>query len=245
MLFSILVASIAEALVSFLAGVAVILNEKRFMRFVHWVISFAVGVMLGTVFFDILPETFELLEPEAALPWVLCGFLAFFVLEKLLFWYHCHDGVCEMHASAYLVLVGDAIHNFIDGVFIAFAFAAGFPTGILAAIAVILHEIPQEASDFAVMLHGGFSKKRALFWNTVVSITTVVGALVGYYLSASIQYVGILLALVAGNFLYVASADLIPELHHRHGSRSSVMQVMLIVLGVLLIGSLGAYLHGH
>jgi len=243
MFISILLASIAEALVSFLAGVAVILNEKRMMRVVHWVISFAVGVMLGTVFFDILPETFHFLEPEMALPWVLGGFLAFFVLEKLLFWYHCHDGVCETHASAYLVLVGDAIHNFIDGVFIAFAFAAGFSTGILAAIAVILHEIPQEASDFAVMLHGGFSRKRALFWNTVVSITTVVGAIIGYYLTISFGYIGILLALVAGNFLYVAAADLIPELHHKHGSRSSIMQIALIVAGILLVYTVGMFVH--
>ncbi len=243
MFLSILIASILESIVSFLAGVAVILNERRVMRVVHWVISFAVGVMLGTVFFDILPETFELLEPKVALPWVLGGFLAFFALEKLLFWYHCHDDVCETHASAYLVLIGDAIHNFIDGVFIAFAFSAGFSTGVLASIAVILHEIPQEASDFAVMLHGGFSKKKALFWNTVVSITTVVGAIVGYYLTVSVGYIGMLLALVAGNFLYVAAADLIPELHHKHGSRSSIMQIILILAGVLLVATIGTFVH--
>ncbi|MEK7630615.1 MAG: ZIP family metal transporter [Patescibacteria group bacterium] len=235
MLLSILVASILESLVSFLAGVAVIYNEKRMKSLVHGVISLAVGVMLGTVFFDILPETFELIEPKAALPWVLGGFLVFFVLEKILFWYHRHENEESIHASAYLVLWGDALHNFIDGVFIAFAFAAGFPTGVIASFAVILHEIPQEASDFTVMLHGGFTKQKALFWNTFVSITTVVGALVGYYVALSHEWIGFLLAVVAGNFLYIAAADLIPELHHKHDSRSSVAQVLLVFVGVFVI----------
>lgn len=231
-LFSILIASVLESLVSFFASLAVIVNEKRVRTFVHWVISFAVGVILGTVFFDILPEAGEFASYESLFPMVLVGFLIFFILEKALIWYHCHEDECTTHTTGYLVLLGDAVHNFIDGVIIALTFLADIRLGIITSFAVILHEIPQEVSDYTIMLHSGFSKRSALFYNVLLSFTTIIGALIGYFIGSGGNIIGYLLALVAGNFLYIAASDLIPELHHNHRSSSSVLQVVLVLLGI-------------
>lgn len=240
----IIIASVAESLVSFGASLAVIVNEKKVRNFVHWFISFAVGALLGVVFFDLMPETFEFIGAEKALPWILAGFLLFFVLEKFLFWFHRHEHKHEASGNAgYLVSVGDAIHNFIDGVVIALSFAADARLGFVTTIAILLHEVPQEVGDFAVLLHSGFSKRKALFYNVFVSLSTIAGAVVGYYLPIQEQVLGILLAVVAGNFLYLAAADLIPELHHNHRSSSSVVQVLLIGVGVLLVYTVGIFFH--
>ena len=236
LLNQILLVSFLEALVALGAGIAVIVYAAKINRLLHWVISFAVGAILGATFFDILPEAFEMMDPKSALFWMLFGFVMFFVLEKFLFWYHCHEGECSIHAMSYLILVGDGIHNFIDGVIITLAFLVDPSLGFTAAIAVILHEIPQEVSDFTIILHGGMQRARALFWNFVVALTVVVGALLTYMAANSIEFViGPLLALVAGHFLYIAASDLIPELHHTHGKASSIAQIFLLIGGITII----------
>lgn len=237
----IILASIAESLVSFFASVAVIINEKSVRRFVHLFISFGTGALLAVVFFDVMPEAIETIGQEQALPWILVGFLIFFVLEKFLSWYHYHEdeGISQLSSVGYLVSVGDALHNFIDGVIIALSFSAGLVLGVASTLAILLHEIPQEVSDYVIMIHGGFSKRKALVYNVLISLTTLAGALVGYYLASAVHVLGYMLAIVAGNFLYLASADLIPELKHQHGSRSSLMQVVLIAFGIGLVYFLG------
>lgn len=237
-LVAIILASLAESLTSFFAGVAVIVNEIRVRKFVHWVISFAVGVLLGVVFLDLLPETFEVFgDIEGALIWVLVGFLLFFVFERFLLWFHRHEE--DRGTAGYLVLFGDAVHNFIDGVIIAIAFLTDFGLGVATSIAVILHEIPQEVSDFTIMLHSGFTRGRAMFFNVLVSVTSIIGALAGYALAGEIGFIGILLAIVAGNFLYLAASDLIPELHRAHKSTSAVGEIFLTLAGIFLMYYLG------
>jgi len=228
----IILASIAESLVSFAAGVAVIFAERRARHIVHWVISVAVGVLLGVVFFDLLPETIDRLG-DAAFSWVLAGFVGFFVLERFLVWFHRHDS--ERSVAGHLVLIADGAHNFIDGVIMALAFLTDMRLGVVTTAAILVHEIPQEVGDFTILLHSGYSKKKALIANVAVSLTTIIGALVGYALGGQIGFVGILLAVVAGNFLYLASADLIPELQHEHRAASALLQIALVIGGILLI----------
>lgn len=232
----IILASIAESLVSFAAGVAVILAERKARHIVHWVISVAVGVLLGVVFFDLLPETIDRLG-AGAFSWVLTGFVGFFVLERFLVWFHRHDS--ERSVAGHLVLIADGAHNFIDGVIIALAFLVDMRLGAVTTAAILVHEIPQEVGDFTILLHNGYSKKKALVANVAVSLTTIVGALVGYALGGQIGFIGILLAIVAGNFLYLASADLIPELQHEHRAAAAFLQVALVIGGILLIAFFG------
>lgn len=221
--------------------------------FMHYFISFAVGTLLGAVFFEILPESLEYGEAEKIFLWTFAGFVIFFVLERFLFWYHCHEGHCDVHAAGYLMLTGDAVHNFIDGIIIALAFIADIRLGIATSIAVIIHEIPQEFSDFLVMLGAGFPRGKALVYNFLIALTTIAGAILTYYLSDYITgFIGVALGLVAGNFIYIAASDLVPILHSAHHSfhsgdghhgshvapekrATTVVQVALIILGALFV----------
>lgn len=233
---TILLASLSESLVSFTGGVLAFLNAETIRRFAHFVVSFAVGALLAVAFLDLIPEAVEMSSLEFAMPLVLAGVILFFVLEKFLFWYHCHDGKCPVHTYTYLVLWGDFVHNFVDGVIIALTFAVDVKLGVLTTFAVILHEIPQEIGDFGILLHGGFSKKRALFYNFLVSTSTILGAVLTFSLGNLLgPFIPVGLALIAGNFIYLAATDLMPELHESTGFFHSVGQVTLIILGALLV----------
>lgn len=238
-LFWILSAAVLESLVSLLGRLLVFWSEVNVKKLAHYFIGFAVGALLGVVFLDLLPEALEFAAASNVFAAALAGFIIFFLLERFLFWYHCHDGVCPVHAVGYLVLAGDAIHNFIDGVIIAVAFLADFKLGVLTALAVIFHEVPQEIGDFIVLLHSGFERAKALFYNFLIALTTIIGALAAYAFRGGIEsFLGIALGLVAGNFLYIAAADLIPELHRQEtqGRISPFPQVVFVLLGVLLVG---------
>jgi len=231
-------AAFLESAVSLVGRLFVFWSEERIKKFTHHFIGFAVGALLGVVFLDLFPEALDFASAEAVFASALVGFILFFLLERFLFWYHCHDGVCPVHTAGYLVLTGDAIHNFIDGVIIAVAFLADFRLGVLSAIAVIFHELPQEVSDFIVLLHSGFERGKALLYNFLIALATVLGALFAFFIRGSIENIlGVALGLVAGNFLYIAAADLIPELHHSDGHKTATpfVQILLILLGVGVI----------
>ena len=235
-LLAILLASFAEAAVSFVGALTVILNPRAMEVFAHRALAFAVGALIAVTFFDILPEAIEGAGMEAAFLAVVGGILLFFALERLLFWYHCHDQKCSVHTYVYLVLLGDAIHNFIDGVAIALSFLVSIPLGIATTIAVVVHEVPQEVADFGVLIRGGFSRRRALWANFVVSLTTILGALLAYLLGPVIE--GALpyaLGIIGGNFLYIALSDLLPETHEQAGLRHFAAQFALMLAGVILI----------
>jgi len=217
-------------------------------------VSFAVGALLGAVFLEILPYAFARAPSiQAVTGTVLGGILLFFVLEKLVLWRHCHVEDCDAHdppdhdhgRSGTLILIGDTFHNFVDGVLIAAAFLADFQLGLVAAIAIITHEIPQELSNFVILLHSGYSRRKALAYNLLTGLAMVVGGVIGYVaLTPLVSLVPTFVALAAASMLYVAVADLIPGLHRRAELSSTLQQTLLIGLGVASIWVVG-YFAGH
>jgi zinc and cadmium transporter len=213
-------------------------------------VSFAIGALLGASFLEIIPHAFEKGDPRHVASAILGGIFSFFVLEKLLIWRHCHTEDCEVHdtghdrgRSGLLIVVGDTVHNFLDGVLIAAAFLQSTELGIIAAIAIIAHEIPQEVGDFLILLHSGYTRSRALAMNIMSSAATVVGGVLGYF---GLQFFAglepTLLGIVAASMIYVAVADLIPGLHRRPQLRDTASQALLIALGIGTIAAAGMVL---
>jgi zinc and cadmium transporter len=209
-------------------------------------ISYAIGALLGAAFLEILPHALEHGDPHRMAATVLFGILLFFVLEKLVLWRHCHHDHCEAHEaqapahdhgrSGLLIMVGDTFHNFVDGILIAAAFLESTELGIVTALAIVAHEIPQEVGDYLILLHSGYSKARALAFNLLSSLATLVGALLAYLaLSELTGWIPTLLGLAAASMIYVAVADLIPGLHKRTELRATLQQILLIGLGVASI----------
>lgn len=230
-------------------------HEKVLPHFV----SFAIGALLGAAFLALLPHALEapsVGDAHYLTGAVLGGLLVFFLLEKMVLWRHCHSHECEAHtpAEAYergrkqslisMIVVGDGLHNFVDGVLIAAAFLTDVKLGIVTSIAVAAHEIPQEVGDFALLLHGGLSRLRALAFNLASSLTTFLGAILAYFGLSQVQgVVPYVLAVAAASFIYIAVADLIPSLHHRTQFRATLQQIVLIVAGVLVISVTHAWMH--
>jgi len=214
---------------------------------VPMLISFAVGALLGAVFLEILPHAFGQTDSiEGMAVTVLAGILLFFVLEKLVLWRHCHEEQCEVHdpnepatdhgRSGMMIMIGDTVHNFVDGVLIAAAFLADVQVGIVTALAIIAHEVPQEVGDFLILLHSGYSRAKAFAFNLFSSLAMVIGGLLGYVaLSELEQWIPTLLGLAAASMLYVSVADLIPGLHKRPELHHSIAQIALIALGIGMI----------
>jgi zinc and cadmium transporter len=246
----ILVASLAGGTLS--AGLAAVALALR-ATWVPMLVSFAIGALLGAAFLEIIPQAFEQGEAHQVAFAILGGIFGFFVLEKLLLWRHCHTENCEVHdqhahshdqgRSGTLIVVGDTVHNFVDGVLIAAAFLQSIELGVVTAVAIIAHEIPQEVGDFLILLHSGYSRLRALAMNVLSSLATVVGGVVGYF---SLQLIAdlesILLGVVAASMIYVAVADLIPGLHRRPELRDTALQALLIALGIGAIALVRAVL---
>ena len=246
-LLQIVLACIVGSLVSLaIAGFA------AFRVKAHWIptfVSFAVGALLGAVFLDILPHAFEESKhPGRVAAFILAGIMVFFVLEKMLLWRHHHHGDEGIHEhdhgrSGYMIVVGDAFHNFTDGVIIASAFLADVKLGLVTALAIIAHEIPQEIGDFLVLLHSGFGKRKALVLNALTGLAMVLGALAGFFMLRQVSaWIPEVLAIAAASMIYVAVADLIPGLHRRTAIRESVLQIIFIALGIGLIGTIHAVL---
>ncbi|HYD58527.1 MAG TPA: ZIP family metal transporter [Burkholderiales bacterium] len=250
----IVAASVAGGTLS--AGLAALALTLR-ATWVPILVSYAIGALLGAAFLEVIPHAFEQGRPHVAAASILGGIFAFFVLEKLLLWRHCHTENCEVHdpheghahgphdhgRSGLLIVVGDSVHNFVDGVLIAAAFLQSTELGIVAAIAIIAHEIPQEVGDFVILLHSGYSRARALAMNVLSSVATVVGGVLGYFALAAFEGLQtVLLGVVAASMIYVAVADLIPGLHRRPELRDTAFQALLIALGIATIALVGMLL---
>jgi zinc and cadmium transporter len=252
----IIVATLAGGILS--AVTAGLFALKATPAQVPMLVSYAVGALLGAAFIEVLPHAFYQSESiEATAATVLFGILGFFILEKLVLWRHCHVEECEVHdphvppqhdhgRSGLMILVGDTFHNFVDGVLIAAAFMADTQLGIVTAIAIIAHEVPQEVGDFLILLHSGYSKRSAMLLNMLASTAMVVGGVLAYFtLQVAEALVTPLLALAAASMLYVAVADLIPGLHRRPELAATAQQVLLIGLGIATIWAIGSWAHSH
>ncbi len=236
--------SLAGGLVSVLSAAAMTFAAGTSR--VNVLISYAIGALLGAAFLEVLPHALEHGDAHQMAGTVLFGILIFFSLEKLVLWRHCHHDHCEAHdaqepahdhgRSGLMILVGDTFHNFVDGVLIAAAFMENTQLGIVTALAIIAHEIPQEVGDFLILLHSGYSRARALAFNMLSSLATLLGALLAYFALSELQeWIPYLLCIAASSMIYVAVADLIPGLHKRTELKATVQQISLICLGIASI----------
>lgn len=255
------------------ASVFLLINNKYQKKLLPHTVSFAIGALLGASLLALLPHALSVennIDFHDLGLTLLIGLLSFFLLEKMVLWRHCHSNHCEVHApsnknitsevheqsetshshnhdkdaSGSLILIGDAVHNLVDGVLIAAAFMTDIDLGIVTALAVAAHEIPQEIGDFAILLHNGYTRKRALLFNVLASLATVVGALIAYYSLQSMQHaLPYILTIAASSFIYIAVADLIPGLHKKTELSETIQQITLIVLGVVVIYFAHSTLH--
>ena len=239
------------------AAVFLVLPEQWRTRLLPHFISFAIGALLGAAFLALLPHAIAspaVDDVHTVTFTVLLGLLGFFILEKTVLWRHCHASDCEAHgaegdvhtprAAGIMILLGDGLHNFVDGVLIAAAFLTDIHLGIVTALAVAAHEIPQEVGDFAVLLHSGFSRARALSYNLLSSLATIVGGVLAYFsLEGAGQALPYVLAVAASSFIYIAVADLIPGLHKRLELAVTAQQLALIAGGVIVIYIAHSTLH--
>ncbi len=256
-----LIAVIVVSLIS-LVGISLLFFRKKSLKhaMTYWV-SFAAGVMLAAAFMDVLPEAIETsADVGLTLSVVLGSIVMFFILEKFLFWYHCHDEHTELehinkhkshknhhhhhiHPVGYINLFGDALHNFIDGAVIAGAFLVNTPLGIITTLAVILHEIPQELGDFHILVFAGFTPRKALFYNFLSALVSICGAVAAYFAASLFaQGQSVLLAVAAGSFIYIGAADLLPELHKQIEGEISSRQLVFFLVGIAVIWVLKTYL---
>ncbi len=198
-------------------------------------VGFAAGALIGGAFLHLLPETVNRSTSMDVFLVLSVGFLLFFLLEKLI-WRHCHRGKCEIHPFVYVNLIGDGVHNFIDGLVIAASFLSSVELGIVTFLAVAFHEVPQEIGDFGVLVYGGFEKSKALILNFITALTVVIGGIVGYYLSSSIGgAIVYILPFTAGGFIYIAASDLVPELHKEATPRKSLTSFGFFLLGFMFM----------
>jgi zinc and cadmium transporter len=244
------------------AALFLLLTDKQRHHVLPHGISFAIGALLAVSFWGLIPQAFNAVDPpqfQSLSATILAGILGFFVLEKLFIWRHCHYGDCEAHneddhdhnhqqsvthSAGALIILGDSIHNFVDGILIAAAFLTDVQLGIITSLAVAAHEIPQEVGDFAILLTSGYSKRKALFYNMLASLTTVLGGVLAYFSLEDLHHrLPYFLALAASSFIYIAVADLIPSLHKKTDMKTSIEQVALIVAGVLVICGLHQIVH--
>ena len=248
----IIIASLAGGILSVATAGAFALSTRP--AHVSILISYAIGALLGAVFLEILPHAFGSGNIPQVAATILAGILLFFVFEKLVLWRHCHETECDAHLaqpaqndhgrSGMMIVIGNTFHNFVDGILIATAFLADVQVGLVTAVAIIAHEVPQEVGDFLILLHSGYSRRYAFALNIISSIAMAVGGVFAYFALQTLQaWIPNLLALAASSMIYVAVADLIPGLHRRPEIAATVQQVALICAGVATIWVVGALLH--
>lgn len=242
-LISILGFVILSSFLGLIGGFLLLWNKKLAYKISLYLVSFAVGALLGVSFLDLLPESFKSGNEEVLFLSTLIGILSFFFIENFLIWHHHHLSKSEFHSFNYLILFGDSIHNFIDGVLLALAFSTSFPLGITSFLAVVFHEIPQEIGDFSILLYGKMKRGKIILYNITTALTSVIGALVAYfYLSGVQNLIGIVLAFIAGSFIYISTSDLIPETRKEIKKGRVTFQIILIILGIFVIWLVGKFL---
>lgn len=242
-IFYTLISVLGISLISFVGALTLVLKKDFLNKSVFVLVSLAVGALLGDVFLHIIPETFEAVaDPTLISLTFIGGILIFFILEKVMHWHHHHSGDHAGENILHLgrmVLVSDGVHNFIDGLIVAASYLVSVEVGVATTIAVILHEIPQEIGNFGVLIHAGYTKAKALWFNFLSALTAILGAILALTLGSITEHFAFwLLPLTAGSFIYIALSDLIPELHKNRNLNQGAMQVIGIVVGVIAMAAL-------
>lgn len=230
------------SLISLMGVFALSIDQKKLYKVLIYLVSFSAGTLMGDAFLHLIPEAFENSQNTMKISFsILGGILIFFLIEKIIRWRHCHEEPCEEHPHpfSYVILFGDSIHNFIDGMIIATSFLVSVPLGIATTTAVIFHEIPQEIGDFSSLVYAGFSRGKALFFNFITALGSVLGAVVILAINLNtVDLTAFLVPFAAGGFIYIAGTDLIPELHKHQSFKSGFWQTIAFVLGMGLMAGL-------
>jgi len=223
-------AAVLDALLGFVGVFSLWISKKKLDRILHALIAFAAGSLLGGAFIHLLPESLEALDAELVLLLTLAGFTLFLLLEAYLHWHSCKD--CKIHPFSYMMIIGDGIHNFLGGIALAASFLVSIPLGIAAIIAIIAHELPQQLGIFGVLVKGGFERNKAITYSFLAQSTIILGALVGYFLGNAYSWAtAMLVPFAAGNFIYIAASDLIPEMHRTEGMEK-IRAIIFFMLGL-------------
>lgn len=233
-----LLATLIVSLISLIGIITLLIKQKHLNKILFFFISFSAGSLLGGAFFHLIPESLEKSTASFVFQLVLIGFITFFILEKILHWHHCQNDHCQEHKKVLGLqnLAGDALHNFIDGLIIISAFYIDFNLGLITTASVILHEIPQEISDFGVLIYSGFSKTKALYYNLISALMAVLGTIIGYFLIIKIEQIAQwLIPITAGGFIYIAASDLIPEINKERKLSKSTLSLIFFLLALLIM----------
>jgi zinc and cadmium transporter len=232
----IIIANFINGLVAFAGAILFIFEDKKLKKITTALIAFSAGTLIGGGLLHLLPESLEKIDKSTAFLVFILGFSIFFLVEKYLHWHHCHQEEEECpHPFTYLILWGDGIHNFIDGLAIAASFLVDVRFGIITTLAIVSHEIPQEVTDFAVLIHGGMEKKKALLYNFIAQLTAVLGGIFGFFLAEIFNYKPYMLAIAAGGFVYIAASDLIPEIKKEGHLGKSIITYLLFLAGIVFM----------
>lgn len=224
------------SLISFVGVFTLGIGAERLKKTILYIIGFSTGALFGDVFIHLLPEINNFTISISF--YILSGILVFFVMEKIIHWQHCHMPITKQHIHpfAYTIIIGDALHNIVDGMIIAASFIVNVPLGIATTLAVVFHEIPQEIGDFGILIHAGFSKKKALFINFLAALTAFIGMFIAFFLNGTISGIqGFFIPFTIGSFIYIAGSDLIPEMHKETDLKKSVLQILFFIAGIMVM----------
>ena len=229
----IILATLVDGCIGLVGIFSLWMKEKVFKKLLFILVAFSAGALLSGAFFHLLAESLDSLPVMKVFAYMLAGFILFFVVERFLYWHHCHkEGKCEVHPVSYLILIGDGIHNFIDGIIIGASFLVSVPFGIITTLLILAHEIPQELGNFGVLVYGGFGKTKAIIYSFVSQLTCILGGLLGFVFSKRAEgFIPFILPLAAGGFIYIAASDLVPELH-----KEVKLSKLLLSFGFFLLG---------
>ncbi len=237
-LLMIIIATLITGFIALVGAFSLFIKESSLQKILLVLVSFSAGALLSGGLFHLLAESLEMVGTDAAFITLLTGFSLFFVIERFLHWHHCHEGKCDVHAFSYLILIGDGVHNFIDGLVIAASFLISAPFGMITTLLIIGHEIPQELGDFGALVYGGFSRNKALFFNFASQLTCVIGGVAGFFMSGLGSATALLLPFAAGGFFYIAASDLIPELHKETDTRKVIPSFIFFLVGIAFMISM-------
>ncbi len=235
---NIIIANLVVSSISLMGIIFLLIKEDLFNKLLFFLISIAAGALIGGSTLHLMSHSFSKIDTTPSFLLFISGFASFFFLERVLRWRHCHEFGCRVHPVTYLSLIGDSIHNFIDGIVIASSFLINFKFGVITTLIVIAHEIPQELSDYAILVYGGMGKLKALMYNFITGLACFIGGILGYFILKGENLIFYLLPFVAGNFFYISASDLIPELHNETNLKKSINSFLFFILGILLIFSL-------